>query len=54
VPNAVAGEVERITLWTQVLTGMELDDHGAVQVLDGPTWQERRRRLEQLGGPPRP
>jgi WD40 repeat protein len=53
-PHAMRGEPERITVWAQVLTGMELDAHGAVQVLDGPTWQERRRRLEQLGGPPRP
>jgi WD40 repeat protein/tRNA A-37 threonylcarbamoyl transferase component Bud32 len=54
VPQAVVGGAERIQLWAQVLTGMELDTHGAVSVLDGPTWQERRRRLEQLGGPPRP
>jgi WD40 repeat protein/tRNA A-37 threonylcarbamoyl transferase component Bud32 len=53
-PQAVAGGVERIQLWAQVLTGMELDPDGALQILDGPTWQERRRRLERLGGPPRP
>jgi WD40 repeat protein len=54
LPKALSGEVERIQLWAQVLTGMELDAHGAVSVLDGPTWQQRRRRLDQLGGPPRP
>jgi hypothetical protein len=35
-----------------VLTGMELDAGGAVQVMDAPTWRERRRRLDELGGPP--
>jgi hypothetical protein len=41
-------------LWGQVLTGMELDEDGVVSALDGPCWLERRRRLERLGGPPRP
>jgi tetratricopeptide (TPR) repeat protein len=52
VPIPVEGEVERIVLWTQVLTGMELDDDGVDRVLDAEAWQERCRRLEQLGGPP--
>ncbi len=42
---------ERILLWTQVITGMEVE-HGAIRVLDAKTWEERRRRLERLGGPP--
>jgi WD40 repeat protein len=52
VPQPVAGKVERLVTWTQVLTGMELDDSGVIQVLDAPTWSERRRRLEDSGGPP--
>jgi hypothetical protein len=36
----------------QVVTGMELDPTGGMNVLDAPTWQQRRRRLEELGGPP--
>jgi WD40 repeat protein len=52
VPSPVTAETERITLWVEVLTGQELDDHGAVRVLDAGTWHERRRRLDQLGGPP--
>jgi tetratricopeptide (TPR) repeat protein len=39
-------------LWAQVLTGMELDEHDAVRVLNASTWQERRQRLQELGGPP--
>jgi len=46
------GTPEQILLWTQVMTGMELDSLGRVQVLDAPTWLQRRKRLEQLGGPP--
>jgi WD40 repeat protein len=48
----VAGEPERIELWAQVLTGMELDEGGFARTLDAGTWQQRRRRLAELGGPP--
>jgi WD40 repeat protein len=54
-PSAgVEGEGERIVLWTQVMTGLELDADGVARVLGAATWQERRRRLDQLGGPPVP
>ncbi len=52
VPAPVAGDVERVTLWVQVLTGMELTDDGAVRVLGATEWRQRRQRLEQRGGPP--
>jgi WD40 repeat protein len=52
VPEPVADEVPRIVLWTQVLTGMELDSRGTVRVLDAAAWKDRRRRLEEAGGPP--
>ena len=45
-------DVGRITLWVQVVTGFELDTDGSLNTLDLPTWQQRRRRLRQLGGPP--
>jgi WD40 repeat protein/tRNA A-37 threonylcarbamoyl transferase component Bud32 len=54
VQPPVAGDVERITLWVQVVSGMELDSDGVVQVLDGPSWQQRRQRLDELGGRPMP
>ena len=54
-PPPVIGTPRRITLWTQVITGMELDtDSGALQMLDGPTWKQRYERLRELGGPPTP
>jgi WD40 repeat protein len=54
VPFPLSGRVKRIALWTQVLTGMELDQQGAARMLDAGEWQERRRQLEELGGPPLP
>jgi WD40 repeat protein/tRNA A-37 threonylcarbamoyl transferase component Bud32 len=54
VPTPLTAEAERITLWVQVATGLELDASGAVGVLDPGKWQQRRQRLEQLGGPPLP
>jgi WD40 repeat protein/serine/threonine protein kinase len=54
VPVPVQGDVERLTRWVQVLTGLELDEEGIPQVLDAGRWREFRRRLEELGGPPMP
>ena len=46
-------DLERITLWLQVATGMELDaDSGEVRMLETGTWHERRGRLRKLGGAP--
>jgi WD40 repeat protein len=50
----VAGTVERLSLWTQVITGMQLDADGQLHVLDAATWQQRRQELDGLGGPPVP
>jgi WD40 repeat protein len=54
VPTPLDGEVERISLWVQVSTGLELTTEGRGRVLGADTWQDSRRHLEQLGGPPRP
>ena len=48
----VADDPERIALWAQVITGIEADEHGNARVLDAATWQQRRQRLQELGGPP--
>jgi WD40 repeat protein/serine/threonine protein kinase len=54
VASPVAGDVERIMLWAQVLTKRELDAEGGVRGLDDREWSERRQRLDRLGGPPLP
>jgi WD40 repeat protein len=51
-PTEIKGDVSRIALWCEVSTGMELDGNDSVRVLDAATWNDRRRALEQLGGPP--
>ena len=50
-PQSRRGDPERIMLWPQVITGLEVDELTAVRVLD-PTWRQRRQRLQELGGPP--
>jgi len=50
-PGPLDGSCERIACWVQVVTGMELDPTGGINVLDAPTWQQRRLRLQELGGP---
>ncbi len=48
----LAGDCERIACWVQVVTGMELDPTGGINVLDASEWQKRRQHLQELGGPP--
>jgi WD40 repeat protein/serine/threonine protein kinase len=54
MPRPVEDPVEQVALWTQVITGMELDRHGEVQVLDASTWRQRRQELLKRGSPPVP
>jgi WD40 repeat protein len=53
LPLPVDGTAERIVLWAEVLSGRELDAAGLEHWLDPSAWNERRRRLEEVGGPPR-
>jgi WD40 repeat protein/serine/threonine protein kinase len=52
VPAPLGGDVERVRLWIETTTGMEQDATGALRPLEKKEWNERRRRLEQLGGTP--
>jgi len=52
LPQPLAGDVGRLILWVEVMTGKQLDDRGAYRDLDAATWDLRRRRLAELGGPP--
>jgi WD40 repeat protein/serine/threonine protein kinase len=46
IPDPLEGSVERVVLWAQVLTGMELDAGGGIHVLDPQSWQQRRQQLD--------
>ena len=52
VPVPLEGDVERIRLWTELITGLELDADGAPRGLDAATWSRYHQELEALGGPP--
>jgi hypothetical protein len=45
------GAPERVLLWAQVITGLELDERSVTRMLDAATWARRRQRLQELGGP---
>jgi Flp pilus assembly protein TadD len=49
IPVVFKGGARRMKLWTQVLTGTEMDDHGGLHVLDATTWKRRRKQLLQQG-----
>ncbi len=52
IGRLITADPERILLWAQVITGMEIDEFGSARVLDSSAWQKRRARLEELGGSP--
>jgi WD40 repeat protein len=54
VPRPVEGSAERVRLWAQLVTGMEVSEEYGLHVLDAADWAEMRRRLDELGGPPVP
>ena len=51
-PAALPDDPPRLAAWAEAATGLELDERGSIRVLDYSAWLERRRYLEQLGGPP--
>jgi WD40 repeat protein/serine/threonine protein kinase/tetratricopeptide (TPR) repeat protein len=51
-PAPLPVDVPRLYAWVEAATGLELDERGAIRPLDQSAWLERRRRLEQFGGPP--
>jgi WD40 repeat protein/serine/threonine protein kinase len=46
-----AGTPEQVPLQAEVLTGLELDAHDVLHVLDAARWHDRRRRLQELAAP---
>ncbi len=50
VPSAT-GSPEEVTLWVEVMTGMELTESGFVRVLSAAAWRERQDRWKSLDQP---
>ena len=49
-PNQeLKGEAQRLKLWVELTSGLELADDGSIRWLDRPAIQERRERLTSLG-----
>ena len=53
-PRPMRGDVKRITVWTEFITGLKLDQDNTIRVLDETSWRERQAVLKELGGPPIP
>ena len=53
LPAALNADLQTITTWVDTITGLSVDDQGAIYPLDSAAWQARRERLRQLGGPPK-
>jgi WD40 repeat protein len=51
-PALLPDDPPRLAAWVGLVTGLELDAGGAIRVLDGAAWRQRRDRLTRLGGPP--
>jgi WD40 repeat protein/serine/threonine protein kinase len=53
-PEAMSGDIERVLLSVERMTGMELNPAGAVRLLDAGAWWQRHQRLQGLAGPAGP
>ncbi len=51
VYGPLTGEPDQIQRWADAITGLELDENGAFQVLSASAWQERLRLLKEAGSP---
>ena len=45
VPVGLEGEVERLAVWTRVITGMELAPDTGLRVIDASRWRQLRQQL---------
>jgi WD40 repeat protein/tetratricopeptide (TPR) repeat protein len=52
VPTALPDDLPRLSAWIEASTGLALDAQGAIHVLDRTALEQRRQRLEELGGAP--
>ncbi len=52
LPVTVQATPQRLSSWVETLSGLHLAANDAVGVLSPAEWQQRRRDLDGLGGPP--
>jgi WD40 repeat protein len=45
-------DLSRLSVWVETVTGLEMDRQGGIHPLGTEAWNDRRRRLSELGGPP--
>jgi WD40 repeat protein len=48
----VPDEVERVTVWVETMTGLRSGPTGSSDLLTAEEWNKRKKRLDELGGPP--
>ena len=53
LPQMVYDDFTRMAIWVETTTGLAINEDGEFRALKIAVWQERRRRLRELGGPPR-
>jgi WD40 repeat protein len=54
LPAPWQDSAEMIVRRLSVLTGMDVDESGAVRLLDAPTWRQRREQLQAASAPKAP
>jgi WD40 repeat protein len=45
-------DLPRLSVWVEMVTGLEMDKQGGIRPLGTEAWNDRRRRLSEMGGPP--
>jgi WD40 repeat protein/tetratricopeptide (TPR) repeat protein len=53
LPSTLDDDFLRMEAWVQTITGLATDVEGNTRALYTDAWQERREKLQQLGGPPK-
>jgi WD40 repeat protein/serine/threonine protein kinase/tetratricopeptide (TPR) repeat protein len=52
VPAPLTEDTNRLMRWVEVSSGFEVQKDGSMHLLDPRTWQQRRKDLDAMGGPP--
>jgi WD40 repeat protein len=52
VIEPVPDEPERVTTWIETMTGLKIGVTGSSELLTWEEWEKRKKRLDELGGPP--